>query len=50
MIAALSEEFRRRWEADRERREVAELEELARWLIGLFGSAASQGSGSRPPS
>ena len=32
----MSEEFRRRWEAERERREIAELEALTRLLIALF--------------
>jgi hypothetical protein len=36
-MVAMSEETRRRWEAERERREVAELEELARSLMALFG-------------
>jgi len=33
----MSEEFRRRWEAERERREIAELEQLARFLMTLHG-------------
>jgi len=36
-MVAMSEEFRSRWEAERERREVAELEQLARFLMILFG-------------
>lgn len=26
------------WERDRRRREIAELEELARWLLELYGA------------
>jgi hypothetical protein len=39
MVAA--EHFRARWEAERERREIAELEELAAMLLGLFGRGAA---------
>jgi len=31
-MVAMTEDFRARWEAERERREIAELEELARLL------------------
>jgi hypothetical protein len=37
-MVAMTEEFRARWEANRERREIAELEELARLLLTLFRS------------
>jgi hypothetical protein len=36
-MVAMSEEFRRRWEAERVRREEAELVELARLLMMLIG-------------
>jgi hypothetical protein len=36
-VVATPEDIRRRWEAERARREEAELEELARLLIALFG-------------
>lgn len=36
-MVAMSEKFHRRWENERERREEAELIELARWLMSLFG-------------
>jgi len=36
-MVAMSEEFRRRWEAEREQREVAELEVFALFLIALLG-------------
>ncbi len=36
MVAA-AEKFRARWEAERERREIAELEEFARLLLCLYG-------------
>jgi len=39
-MVAMSEEFRRRWEAERVRREEAELVELARLFIALFGHQA----------
>jgi hypothetical protein len=41
-VVAVSEEAKAWWEAERERREVAELEELARWLMPLLGPAASR--------
>jgi hypothetical protein len=37
-VVAFSEESRRRWEAERDRREIAELEQFAVWLIALLGS------------
>jgi hypothetical protein len=36
-MVAMPEEFRRRWEAERVRREEAELVALARLLLSLFG-------------
>jgi hypothetical protein len=36
-MVAMPEDMRSRWEAERERREVAELEELARLLMGMYG-------------
>ena len=36
-MVAMSEEVRRRWEVERERREVAELVEMARVLLILLG-------------
>lgn len=38
-MVAMSEDFRRRSERERERREESELMELARWLMALFGNA-----------
>jgi hypothetical protein len=40
-MVAMSEEALRRWEAERERREIAELEQLARSLIELYGRRPS---------
>jgi len=36
-MVAMPEDFRRRWEAERVRREEAELVALAKLLIRLFG-------------
>ena len=36
-MVAMADEFRRRWEMQREHRELAELEQLAAWLLGLCG-------------
>ena len=34
---AIPESFRDPWAKDHEREEVAELEEMARWVMALFG-------------
>ncbi len=38
-MVAMTESVRDRWENDRERREVTELEQLARWLLALYGQS-----------
>jgi len=39
-MVAISGRFRRRWYQEREKRDVAELERLAAWLIALYGGRA----------
>ena len=35
-MVAMTDSFRDRWERERERREIAELEALASWLLALY--------------
>ena len=44
-MVAKSEAFRADWQRDRERREIAELERLAVWLIALWGHVPSRDHG-----